>query len=47
MIYRRVEKESDELSYMVWSLVMVRKHQLLAQEVNAKIYTVKNKTRLG
>ena len=25
MIYRRVEKESDELLYTVWSLVMVRK----------------------
>ena len=24
MIYRRVEKESDELLYTIWSLVMVR-----------------------
>ena len=24
VIYRRVQKESDELLYMVWSLVMVR-----------------------
>ena len=32
VIYRRVQKESDELLYTVWSLVMVRK-QLPAQVV--------------
>ena len=32
VIYRRVQKESDELLYTVWSLVMVR-NQLPAQVV--------------
>ena len=31
--YRRVQKESDELLYTVWSLVMVR-NQLPAQEMS-------------
>ena len=34
--YRRVEKDSDELLYTVWSLVMVRANQLPAQEVNSE-----------
>ena len=33
VIYRRVQKESDELLYTVWSLVMVR-NQLPEQVVN-------------
>ena len=33
MSYRQVQKESDELLYVVWSLVMVR-NQLPAQMVN-------------
>ena len=35
--YRRVEKESDELLYTVWSLVMVRKpiiQKLTSRRVN-------------
>ena len=36
--YRRVEKESDELLYTVWSLVMVRANQLPTQEVKRSAF---------
>ena len=32
--YRQVQRESDELPYTVWSLVMVRINQLPARVVN-------------
>ena len=35
--YRRVEKENDELSYTVWSLVMVRAPELPARKGLNKI----------
>ena len=38
MSYRRVQKESDELLYTVWSLVMVRELARVAQEVNTTNY---------
>ena len=44
--YRRVQKESDELLYTVWSLVMVREpyiyNQLPAQEAKSEVCIIKS-----
>ena len=34
------EKESDDLLYTVWSLVMVRVNQLLPQEVKVPLHEI-------
>ena len=39
ILYRRVQKENDELFYTIWSLVMVR-NQLPAQLVNPRYSSV-------
>ena len=40
VIYRRVQKENDELLYTIWSLVMVR-NRLPAQVVNSVLSNVR------